>query len=67
MIVRFKMFSGAYHDLGQSVEVPIGVAHVTVTQISREDQGSALGTLTAGLPALQHAAGMCVPFIPSSE
>jgi len=48
------------------MEIPVGVADVTVSQISGEDQNPARGSLAAGLPALQHPAGMGVSLMPSS-
>ena len=60
MFIWFKALSGSSHKLRHGVEIPISVADVTVTQIAREDQGSAIGTLAAGLPALEHATGMGV-------
>ena len=60
MIVGFETLSGSSHKLRHGVEIPISVADVTVTQIAREDQDSAIGTLAAGLPALEHATGMGV-------
>jgi hypothetical protein len=60
MIVGFETSSGSSHKLRHGVEVPISVAHVTVTQIAREDQSSAIDTLATGLPAPKHAAGVSV-------
>ena len=60
MFIWFKALSGSCHELRQGVEIPISFAHVTVTQIAREDQGSAIGTVAAGLSALEHATGVCV-------
>ena len=60
IIVPFNAFSGLSHELRQSVEIPVGIADVMVTQIAREDQDPAIRSLAAGLPVLQHSAGMCV-------
>jgi hypothetical protein len=67
MIVGFETLSGSGQELRHSVEIPISVAHVTVTQVAREDEGSALGTLAGGLPALEHPTGMGVNLIRRAE
>ena len=66
MIVVFKTFSGPSHEFRQGVKIPIGIADVMVAQIAREDQDSAVSSTAAGLPALQHSAGMCVAQIVDS-
>ena len=58
IIVVFKTFSGPSHEFRQGVKIPIGIANVMVAQIAREDQDPTIRTSAAGLPALQHAAGM---------
>src|SRR5512137_92566 len=60
MIVALRTLSGHSHEFRQSVEIPVGIADVMVTQIPREDQDPTIRSLATGLPVLQHSAGMCV-------
>ena len=58
MCRAFKTFSGDRQEFRQRVKIPVGIAEVMVAQIAREDQQPPLRSSAAGLPALQHAAGM---------
>ena len=54
----FQTFSGSRQELRERVKIPVGIAEVLVAPIARADQNPPRRSSAAGLPAVQHAAGM---------